>query len=199
LAGIANHRGNYIRAEEFHLASLALLREIGAATGEIATVFNMLGEVARTRGDFAAAVSYYRDCLAMYPDDRWAQHNLGHVLLRQGEVAEAEAWFGHSLAISQQWGNPQYMASTLGGFAGIAGARHQSQRAARLFGVADALFKGRGVGLAGAADQADWDHNLAAARAQLDGQAWDAAWAEGAAMTEDEAMAYALAEKSHDE
>jgi hypothetical protein len=43
-------------------------------------------------------------------------------------------------------------------------------------------------------EQADYDAALAHARAQLDPPAFDAAWAEGAAMTEDQAVTLALEE-----
>ncbi len=42
------------------------------------------------------------------------------------------------------------------------------------------------------AHQIEAERNLAVARAQLDAAAWDAAWAEGKAMTLEQAIAYAL-------
>ena len=42
------------------------------------------------------------------------------------------------------------------------------------------------------AERPDYERNLAAARAQLDEVTWQTAWAEGQAMTQEQAIAYAL-------
>jgi hypothetical protein len=45
-----------------------------------------------------------------------------------------------------------------------------------------------------AAEMADYERNLSIARAELDEQSWQQAWAEGQAMDMDRAIEYALKE-----
>ena len=66
-----------------------------------------------------------------------------------------------------------------------------AERAARLFGAAEGLLEATGGGLA-AADEAERDRYVALTREQLDESAFGAAWAEGRAMTMEQAVAYAL-------
>jgi hypothetical protein len=73
----------------------------------------------------------------------------------------------------------------------VAGQPTTAQRAARLFGAAEGLFEATGGGLA-AADQAEYDRYLALTRDQVEESALAAAWAEGRAMTMEQAIAYAL-------
>ena len=61
-----------------------------------------------------------------------------------------------------------------------------------LLAAVDALAKARGFRLF-LRDQAEFDHWLAAAHAQLDGVAFAAAWAEGQAMTLEQSVEYAVA------
>jgi predicted neutral ceramidase superfamily lipid hydrolase len=67
----------------------------------------------------------------------------------------------------------------------------QPKRAAWLFGAAEALRETSGASIP-PVDRADYDRILAAVRAQLDEQTFAAAWAEGRAMTLEQAIAYAL-------
>jgi hypothetical protein len=70
----------------------------------------------------------------------------------------------------------------LGGLAGSASDVGQPERAARLFGAAEALRHASGARL-WAADRADYDHNLATTRAALGAETFAAAWAAGQALT----------------
>jgi len=72
----------------------------------------------------------------------------------------------------------------------VAGSQ-QLERAARLFGAAEALRAAAGVPLT-PFDRADYDRDVAAIQAQLDNAALKAAWVEGRAMSLEQAVAYAL-------
>jgi DNA-binding NarL/FixJ family response regulator len=63
----------------------------------------------------------------------------------------------------------------------------QPARAAGLFGAAEALREALHAPLAPIA-RADYERDVAAARAQVDGPTWKAAWAEGRAMTMEQAV-----------
>lgn len=60
-----------------------------------------------------------------------------------------------------------------------------------MFAAAEALANTLGYTLE-PQDQQDWDHFKALAHTLLPPTEWDAAYAEGVAMSEDEAVAYAL-------
>jgi hypothetical protein len=76
----------------------------------------------------------------------------------------------------------------MGGVTVLAG---QPERAARLLGAAEALLAVSGACI-DRVDQAEYERIAAAARAQLEDQAWAAAWAGGQAMPLEQAICYAL-------
>jgi DNA-binding NarL/FixJ family response regulator len=80
---------------------------------------------------------------------------------------------------------------SLEGLACISGAGGEAERAARLFGAAERLREA--VGDKHTPEEAALQGPyLATARSQLDEVAWQAAWAEGRAMSMEEAIEYAL-------
>jgi hypothetical protein len=86
------------------------------------------------------------------------------------------------------------LAFALVGLAGSLAMLGQGERAARLYGAAEALQARTGATLPNQAARALHERQVAALRAQLDPATFAAAWAEGRAMTLDEAIAYALEE-----
>jgi hypothetical protein len=93
--------------------------------------------------------------------------------------------------VTQRIGDEECAALCLEGFAGLAGARAQGARSARLYGATEALREAGGAPLP-PVDRPDHNHKVAAARAQLDEAVWRTAWAEGKAMSLEEAVEYAL-------
>jgi len=83
------------------------------------------------------------------------------------------------------------VAYSLMGLGAVAGARQRPERAARLFGVAEALREAISHPLP-PVNRLDYERAVAAARAQLDTAAFVVAWAEGRAMTLEQAVALAL-------
>ena len=75
--------------------------------------------------------------------------------------------------------------------AGPLGARGDAGRTVRLRGASEAALEKMGVGLQ-AADQPEVDRYVAAVRPQLDAAQFERAWAEGRAMSLEQAMACAL-------
>jgi DNA-binding CsgD family transcriptional regulator len=82
------------------------------------------------------------------------------------------------------------LAGLAGPVAELGGAAGEAP-AARLLGAAAALLEATS-GFLEPVDRADFDVNVATTRVRLGEQAFAAAWAEGHAMTMDEAIAYAL-------
>jgi tetratricopeptide (TPR) repeat protein len=119
------------------------------------------------------------------------------VLLIQGDIARVHGQFGaatqlYASSLKLLGSELNNVPDRLEAFAKLAGAVHQPQRAARLFGAASAMRERLGVPIP-PVERADYEAALAQARAQIDPPAFDAAWAEGAAMSEEQAVALALA------
>ena len=84
--------------------------------------------------------------------------------------------------------------SALEGFACLAGAKGEAERAARLWGAAQALHETKGI----PRDTdflAEADARISAVRSGMGEEAWEEAWRKGRAMTLDEAVSYALEEE----
>jgi hypothetical protein len=79
------------------------------------------------------------------------------------------------------------------GLAGVLAAIGKPLPAAQLLGWAQASFQRYGV-RQDPAILKEYNHVLAAVRAQLDEATLNAAWAEGQAMTQEQAIAFALEE-----
>lgn len=176
--------------------NLALARELGYKTS-IGASLNRLGEVARIQGNYAEATALYEESLATFRDigDRWNSatvlNNLGYIAQHQNDLVLAAGRFKEGLLLYHDLGSKHGIALCLTGLAGIAGALAQPRRVARLLGIAEALRKAIGAAIE-PSDRADYDRNVAVARAQLDEATWLAAWAKGQAMTLEQAIAYAL-------
>src|SRR5204862_1422625 len=118
-------------------------------------------------------------------------YNLGGSVLHQGDERRAAACFAEGLTLSQAIGDQYGIAMNLAGMAGVAAARRLPEHSARLFGVAEALFDALGI-VVEPVDRAEYDRNLAIARAQLDKATFASAWAAGQGLTIDQAVAEAL-------
>ncbi len=75
--------------------------------------------------------------------------------------------------------------------AGVAIALGRYERAARLLGAVAGVLKFLSFELQ-PTDRADWEHNIADARAKLSPAAFEAAWDEGYVLTLEQAVNYAL-------
>jgi non-specific serine/threonine protein kinase len=208
LGWLALSQGDYLAARSRLEESLALRRELGKRSG-IATALNLLGAVAVHQGNYQQAKTLIEKSLALRKDMgsksgiAWSLLNLGHLAKHQGEYEQAAALFEESLNLFLELGNKIDVAECLEGLAGVAAAERQAEggrhaakdgkvdRAARLFGAAEALREIASSPLP-PYRRADYDRDLAAARAQLGEEAFAAAWAEGRAMTMEQAIAYAL-------
>jgi non-specific serine/threonine protein kinase len=180
---------------------LALFREVGDKPG-MTMALNLLGEHMRLDGDYEGAGRAYEECLAISQEigDRQREaimlFDLGYVAQHQGNYERAETLTREYLTLlREELGSKYFIAIGLAGLAGPVSARGEPERAARLLGASEALFETIGVGLQ-AGDQFEVEGYEAAVREQLDQAVFEAAWAEGRAMSLEEAVAYALGEEA---
>jgi hypothetical protein len=120
-------------------------------------------------------------------------HLLGAVVNAHGDTTQATALLREGLILQQQFGRQFLVVESLERIAGVAVGQDQPIRAARFLGAADAFHTATGMYWPQAARTA-YAHTVAAVRAQLDEATFAAAWAEGQAMTLEQAVAEALGE-----
>jgi hypothetical protein len=120
---------------------------------------------------------------------------LGYVALREGNHTEAHALLANGLRGFQEIGASEGIQLALRGLAALATVRRQPERAARLFGAAEALRERIRIVLP-PVERPEYEQYVADARAQMDDQVFTAAWAEGQALSLDEAVQYALHEEA---
>jgi non-specific serine/threonine protein kinase len=112
----------------------------------------------------------------------------------QGDYARALVLYQESLALARLIENKEHIACCMVGLGGVAGALRQAERAARLLSAAETLLDTIGLSLAAWPEvRADFDRYVAVPRVHLSEEAFAAAWAEGQALTLDQAVAEALA------
>ncbi len=181
--------------------ALHLARETGNRWEESACLTQQGMIWARHHGDLARATALQEEALALMREEgdtayvSYTLRCLGAVTLQHRDYHRAASHFAESLGLSRETGFRWNIRDCLVGLAGVSNARRQYDRAARLLGAAEALrqaFETIGGGLSPEL-QADYDRRLASTRRSLGESAFAAAWAEGRAMTLDQAVEYALA------
>jgi len=161
-------------------------------------VLNGLGTVADGQGDIERATVLLEEGLALARQVGskhqipYLQFKLGNVALHQGDHERAGTLYRESLVPIREMGDKSSLARCLEGLAGVACAQGHYEQAARILGAAEALRETTGVQRA-PLWQADYDQCMGSTRAVLGEPAFAAAWAEGRAMTPEQAIEYALA------
>jgi predicted ATPase/DNA-binding CsgD family transcriptional regulator len=188
---------DYRRATAFLHQTLVLDRVFQDRYDESITL-NALGEMARAQQAYGRAAAYYRQCLAIrrqYDDQvgiAETLHNLALVALEQRDYRHARDLLAESMATGGGRVDRQKMLFNVWALARIVLAGGEVERATRLFAAAAPMLTTLAYG-ADSVDLASFQHDVACLRAQLGEQAFAAAWAEGEAMSLEEAVALALA------
>jgi predicted ATPase/class 3 adenylate cyclase len=190
--------GDYALARSLMEESLKTGRELGDRYA-VAHALNILGSTARVQRDYAESRSLHEQSLGIFQElgDRGgitlSLHNLGVVAYDRGEFDSARSLQQESLTIRREVGDKRGCVEGLEAFARLAMADGQPEHAARLWGAAEALRETIGSPLP-PNDRDAYDRNLAAVRKALDKKAFLTAWAEGRALTLEQAIQYALEE-----
>jgi tetratricopeptide (TPR) repeat protein len=178
--------------------SLSLFRAHEITDG-IALSRNKLGHVAQIQGQYERARQLHEESLPLFRESAaqnngnlgaaFAFHGLGETALAEGNAPLATAHLTEALNLFRELGHRAGMAWCLAGLAGAAALDAEPERAARLWGAAEALRQSIGARRAPAA-RATRERLMAAACEQLGKKAFAASWAEGQSMTTDQAIAY---------
>lgn len=195
LARLRVGRGRPADARKMLEPFLEQLRPLGVPL-HVANALSVLGAAHLALGDAPAAEAALTEArsVAVAINNPWltahADHHLGELARRRGDGVRAANFHTGALVERARVGLRPGVAESLEALAGLAGDRELFVDAARLFSAAAALR--RGMGLARwPADQANYDRDLTLARRALGEPSFQSAWAEGAAIGFDEAVAYA--------
>lgn len=154
-------------------------------------------DAALTAGDFQHAAEFLKRCLSYGTGngiffEQCARHKLGILAIYKGESEQARAgiigWIKYLRANFGFWN----ISEGLWSLANLAIYEQQGKVAAQLLGASDHLRQ-LGSDLLSEAHQLAYSTTMAAARAQLDEATFATAYAEGYAMTPDQAVSFALA------
>ncbi|MGQ0548180.1 MAG: ATP-binding protein [Armatimonadota bacterium] len=156
-----------------------------------------LGSIARDEGDIPKARSLFEEALRLNKETSLGLRaagplrGLASVALLQNDLAEASSLLKSSLRESQAIGQKPGILRCLLEVAQLALQESQQTHAARLLGAAEALRETLGIVMA-PANRAEYERDVSNLRVGLGEEAMAQAWAEGRAMTINEAVSYAL-------
>jgi predicted ATPase/DNA-binding CsgD family transcriptional regulator len=176
---------------------LALFRDVGDLWG-IARSLSMLGEMTIAAGDAGTAQALLSESLALHREveDRLGVTRslfaLGDAALVQGDVQSARRIYAECVTLLAELGDRLVLAQCFAGLATVAATDGHFVRAARLSGATAALVEAVGGTESSLTDVIDFARGLAIVRAELSEEAFAVAWADGQAMSLEQAMAYAL-------
>ncbi len=174
-----------------------IYRRIGDRRGEANALWGM-GNYQYFHEFPGHGVNEFRQALEMFRDvgdltmEAWALHMLGTGLIREGDVAAARGFIDHAVRHFYDAGDASGLTLTLDDLSAIAVVEGDLPRAARLRGAARNLTTETGAGLAGYVEDMFESGIRPGVRSHMSEEDLARYGAEGAAMTLDEAIAYAL-------
>ena len=192
LGTVALEQEDYDRAHDLFTEALEVGRELGYKVVVGAALGN-LGIVAFHRGDHARAAALIEESKAMWAelDDRRAIAGaltlLGTVAHAEGNQVRAAALHREGLGLHVGLGNTIGIAESLEGLAYVGIASGLSATAAGLLGFSEALRRTNGIPLP-PSDRPAYERAVSALRAQMEEQAFAAAWQQGRTMSIEQAV-----------
>ncbi|HKB27704.1 MAG TPA: hypothetical protein VKC59_01660, partial [Candidatus Limnocylindrales bacterium] len=177
--------------------ALGLYRTLGDERGE-ANVLWGLGNRRYFSGDVAPGAEQFELALEKFRKvgdrtmEAWSLHMLGVALVRVQRLDEGRAYLEQAIGNFYRASDTAGVTLALDDMSAHAAADGDLERAARLWGAARSLTSTTGATLATVVDTAVYGQGRSAIRSGLDPDDLDRLAREGAAMTLDEAVAYAL-------
>ena len=196
LGNITFDRGDLVATREHYQESLALYREIADGFGE-ASAMNNLGVLATYEEDWERAGQLYEESLEYFKTEDDMQGiargmmNLGEVRVMQENFDDAEKLLKASFLLFQKLGSDWDIVYVLEAMAHVRNGRGRGLDAARLLGAAEELREVLGAPRP-PNEQDPYERHVQRARESSDPEDFAKAWAEGRAMTIDQALDFAL-------
>jgi predicted ATPase/DNA-binding XRE family transcriptional regulator len=200
LANIARARGEAARVIKLCEESLPLCREVGN-TPYVSYALHNLGVAAWMLGDLDRARVLCEEALELNQQIGFEAEraemldSLATIVRDQGDLDQAEKLLAEGLRLCRTGtSRAGATAVSLEGMAGVAAARSRVERAGALFGAVHALRERTGSSI-WPINRRHSERDLVAARQALGAARFTKAWEEGRAMTEEQAIDYALVER----
>ena len=200
LANVVKVRGDYPRARRALCEAADIFEQLGDRSGAAWSI-SQQGDIARAICDLPAARALYESALAAFraAGDQWGTArsltDLAHIDGEQGAHAAARAGYREALEIFAALGHRRGVARALEGYACLALAEGHASRSLTLAAAAAHLRRLISAPLH-VADQSRLDRKLLPAWNSLSEFEGKQAWAEGSAMSLEEAMRYSLGERA---
>ncbi len=163
-----------------------------------------MGRFAARQGNYAEARSRFEDCLPLFTklNDRhrtiMVRSEVAHLERRQGHIAQAKSLYRETILQWQDLGHRAAIAHELECLAMIAKVQEEEQRAARLFGSAEALREDINTPMT-PFERVEYDREVNDLHANMDEAVFAKAWAEGRAMSMEQAILLATEDLSNSE
>ena len=183
-------------ADLYSEESLALLRKSGNRWG-LTMILMSLGLAARYQGRMEEARSKLSVCLPIF-QEIGDQHRanmifseLAHIDRVEGKYDLAVQAYRATITEWERLGHRAAVANQLECFAFIAKRYEEAERAAKLFGAAEALREFINIAMT-IAERIEYDQEVADLRAGMDNEAFLSSWMEGRALSMEGAIEFAL-------
>lgn len=193
----ATATGDFAAARRYFEESLQIRRKLGQKAS-IAWSHTNLGVIALWEGKIASARTLLQESLSLFRGLKdnggiaWSQHHLGDVAHHCGEYAQARAIFEESLRLFHTIGDKEGVAENLRDLGDVWANLKDAQKAARLWGAAEALREKIGSPLP-PIEQERYEQEVARARAAAtEPNTFPLAWNEGRALDWEQATHDAL-------
>ena len=192
----AYYAGENEAAIHYVLPSIALWRELERPF-ELAAALNRLAGALSAIHEYAAAQQAYEECMEIYQSLGYrrglaiAIHNLGGFAFDRGDYARARTLFRDGLRIRRDLGLQRGYAYSFEYIADVDEVEKRYERAVQLLAAANTLRVRIGAPVE-QINQKENENALTRLRAQLGDVVFELAWAKGATMSTEQAIALAL-------
>jgi len=180
---VALFQGDYEIARFYFEKSLAWYRSQPLMV-DLGRVLMHLGDLECISGSYRQAMLNYREALQVSSEVGMPLEiagvvcKFGQVALHEEKASEARSIFLDNLEMQREIHNRYGMGNCLAGLAGVAVLGKEHERAAKLFGAAEALHESSGV-LLPPDSASTWERDEKRLRAQLPHDLLESAWEEG--------------------
>jgi hypothetical protein len=165
----------------------------------MAGALNLQADVMRAQGEDELAGQFYSESLELFQEYGMQsgiagiEHNQGYLALHRGDLRGALGLFARALGRAQKLNNRWTMADAMIGIGGVLARTGQEQEGTRLLAAGTQMHESIYASslMEQPANYMEWEQSVALARTALSDAAFEAAWAEGKDMTEEDAVACA--------
>jgi predicted ATPase len=205
LASVLNHlgvvslyHGDYQQAVQLCHQGLAIAQQCGNR-GRASSAFMFAGEAFYLQGSFEEARRSFEECCRINEGRgglrprAYSYVRLGHGVCAQGDLRQASTLFAQGLRFCDECHDLAGTSMALIGLARTAALAGEYERAAILTAAKEEMLALNPIMRFWPLERTENERTLALLHAHLDDTTFATAWAKGAAMSTEEAVAYALA------